>query len=352
MKYQLTSLTLLLSCITNLISHDNLTMTNASAPDYTYDMNFTTLFLKPSSNLLYTAQADGKPIGETILSPKWHVYKIQPHYNFAFDLGAKIILHKKNSILKANWEHFLSTDDASQNAGLVTSMVGPLFQIGPDAVQYSKAHGTADYRRDKLNITYGQSIEVGQDLAINLLAGVSFNRLQQIYANSYSSNDYQTTRMVTTLNTFSGVGPELGVDLTYRIHKGLSFVSRSAFDLATGTTKNSTEYASYSPDNITTGIKNPNNQSLTVDGQLIIVPVLSQKIGVNYELAFRNHCAFQMEIGYLTQFYSNVFHSVTFASDVIDADYPAQIGLYAQTLQENISNFSLGGPYFKLEVGF
>jgi len=345
MKKQFTSLTLMLSCMT-AFAHNNseVRATHASAPDYTYDMNFTTLFLKPSSNLEYAGQAFTTDSSYESSPSAWQVYTIRPHYNFAFDLGAQVVLHKKETVLKANWEHFLSTDNASQNALTSLNFMGPLFEISPSANEdYKRATGIADYRRDKLNITYGQAIEVGQSLAINLFAGVSFNRLQQTLMNNYDELSTSLHTIVTTANTFSGVGPEIGFDLAYHIHKGLNFVSRSAVDLVTGTTKNNSNFASYPNDSAT-----PFIQNVTTAGELIVVPVLSQKIGVNYELLFRGRCAFQMEVGYFTQFYNNVFNTV----EIGNTNTGEYQGFFPELLATEATNFALSGPYFKLEIGF
>jgi hypothetical protein len=343
---------------TSLVAHESMQLdtntTKALAPDYTYDMNFTALFLKPSSNLIYAAQATPLPIE----SPVWNIYSINPSYNFAFDLGAQVTFHDKNSLIKGNWEHFLSSDSASHNAYKSTDMVGPLSDIGPDASIYKTISGLASYQRDKMNICYSQSVQVGHDLEMNLFAGISFNRLNQSLIQTYSSNNTPDTittfRSINTTNSFSGIGPEVGIDLLYRLHKGLKFISRTSIDLATGTTKNHVAFSSYSPLNNDGPIAtaNPNEQSTTVDGQLIIVPIFTQKIGVNYELKFRDTNAFQIEIGYLTQFYTNVFHTLEFATDVPLDTTPAQVGVFAQSFQEKITNFGLSGPYFRAEIAF
>lgn len=347
MKKQLTSLTLMLSCMT-AFAHNNseVRATHASAPDYTYDMNFTTLFLKPSSNLIYATQAFTNLADDFVSPTAWQVYRLNPHYNFAFDLGAQVVLHKKETVLKANWEHFLSTDNARQNALTSTNFMGPLFEVSPNVVDdYKRASGVADYRRDRFNITYGQAIEVGESLAINLFAGVSFNRLQQTLVNNFYAVATPLYTIITATNTFSGVGPEIGFDLAYHIHKGLNFVSRSSVDLITGTTKNNSNFASYPTDSSI-----PFIQNILKDDELIIVPVLSQKIGINYELLFRGHCAFQMEVGYFTQFYNHVFNTVLMGNTHTQED--GFEGFFPELLSTKSTSFALSGPYFKLEIGF
>lgn len=355
MKINFKTATILLAIYSNITAYDLRDYSTAvitTDSNYTYDMNFTTLFLKPSTDLLYAAQATPLPLP----TPNWDIYAIQPHYNFAFDLGAKIAIHSKNSILKGNWEHFRSSDSAAHNISVSTNMVGPFFEIGPDASVYQKAAGLVNYNRDKLNITYGQNIELGQTCQINLFAGISFNRLQQNILQTFTSNDLTTyIREIDTTNSFSGVGPEVGLDIIYELHKGLNFISRTSVDFATGTAKNHVEFSSTSPLNASSlyGTGNPNTQSTTVDGQLLIVPIFSQRIGINYDVKFRGHCDFQIEIGYLSQFYTNAVHSILFTTDVpLPTVDDASAGVYAQSFMEKTSDFALGGPYFKLEIAF
>lgn len=352
MKINFKTTILLLAICNTITAYDRLnnsTAVTTADSNYTYDLNFTTLFLKPSTDLFYAAQATPLPLP----TPNWNLYRINPHYNFAFDLGAKVAIHSKNSLLKGNWEHFQSSDSAGHNIAVSTNMVGPFFEIGPDASVYQNAAGFVNYSRNKLNVTYGQNIEIGQACQINLSAGISFNKLQQNILQTFTSSDLTTyIRRIDTTNSFNGVGPEVGLDIIYELHKGLNFISRTSVDFATGTANNHVEFASYSPLNV--GLTaNPNMQSTTIDGQLIIVPIFSQRIGINYDLKFRDHCSFQIEIGYLSQFYTDVLHSILFTTDVpLPTVDDAAVGVYTQSFMEKTSSFALSGPYFKFEIAF
>lgn len=356
MKNQLKSCILLLAGYSSAAAYDfmdDANMVMSTNPHYTYDLNFTTLFLKPSTDLFYSTQATPLPLP----TPNWSVYRIKPDYSFAFDLGAKVAIHSKDSVLKGNWEHFESSASASQNITLSTNMVGPLFEIGPDASVYQRSSGFASYSRNKLNVTYGQNLDIGQTCHINLFAGISYNKLQQNILQTFTSQDLTTYfRQIDTTNAFSGVGPEVGISLAYELHKGLNFISYTAVDFATGTSTNNLEFASYSPLNGSDDIfhtANPNIQNVTVDGRMTIVPIFTQKIGVNYDLKFREHCEFQIEIGYFSQMYINVLHSMLFATDVpLPTLDDAAVGVYTQSFVEKTSDFALGGPYFKFEIGF
>jgi|GEM_PF-1499816 len=382
MKKRVISFALMMSCLTTFAEHNDLkmhdhgvkpshhatkaehhdlTVARAAASDYTFDINYTTLFLKSSSNLEYAAQASDFVVGGDGSPQQFNVYSVQPHYNFAFDLGAKVVLHDKESVLKANWEHFVSSNSTKNNKNENTNIVrknasdnilGSFTQFYNNAeLAYNEASGVAAFRRDKLNISYGQSVEVGQSLSMNLFAGVSFNRLEQTLVNNFSEIGTENATQQSSTNTFSGVGPELGMDLNYNLHKGLGFVLRSQIGLITGTTKNNRQYV-YNNLDLNTFYEvangNPFIQNLVTNGQLTVVPTISQKIGVNYELLFRDHCAFQMEVGYFTQIYIDVFKTI--ALNPIESNNTS--GIAPHSVSSKSTDFALSGPYFKLEVGF
>lgn len=323
--------------------------TSAHAPSYTYSINFTPMMLKPSSDLNYAAEAFPLPIA----SPSWQIHSIPTDYAFAFNLGARVILHEKNSLLMGNWEHFLSSNATSNKVALSTNMVGPFFEIGPDAIAYTQSAGSVNYELNKLNIDYGQFIEIGQNLTANLFAGISFSRLRQNITMHYSNAAQTIMRDIDTTTSFTGVGPQIGLELAYKIHKGLNFITQVIGDLQTGTMKSYTQYAAFQPLNTSVGNKNPNIQSTSVPDSLQIVPVLSQKIGIGYEYLFKNHCAAQAEIGYQAQIYINAINSVTMGSEVVTPPIgPDTVGVFARTFHKSSNNFALSGPYLNIQVSF
>ena len=353
MKIKLSMSLAFLLAYANINAHDLLTSENfaeASAPDYTFGMNFTTMFLKPSSDLDYAAEAFPLPLP----SPDWQIHTIQTHYNFAFDLGARVILHKKNSIIMGDWEHFSSSDTApSCSVALSTNMVGPFFEIGPDAAAYTNYGGAAQYQLDRLNIDYGQLIEIGQNLTANLFTGINFSRLRQNIFMHYANNAGIITRDITTTTSFSGIGPQFGIELGYKIHKGLNFVGYIIGDMLTGTMKSNTIYTALNPANQNIGNTNPNVQTTSIPNSLQVIPVFSQRIGISYEYLFRDHCAVHAEIGYQAQIYINAINSVTLGSEVNTPPVtPDTIGVFARTFHKNSNDFALSGPYFKIDIAF
>jgi len=299
-----------------------------NAPDYTYDMNFTTLFLKPSGNFTYAIDSSANLNAFT-----QHQYAtitrhaINPSYNFAFDLGAQVTLHKKNALLMGNWEHFLSSDFSGFTKLSSKNELGTLLNLNDYSTH---ATGNATYQLDKMNIVYGQLIEIGQTLNMNLFGGLSFSRIKQIIVSNFTNEDRTLYSSFTTTNSISAVGPEIGFDLHYKIHKTLSFKIYCAGDLLTGTTKSNMSNESKIPEYR----ENPvfNHIDFKLQDYFKLVSVLTQKIGLTYNLNFKEKSMFQLEAGYQVQLYLNPFHVNTYI--------------------ENNSNFGLSGPYFKADIAF
>jgi hypothetical protein len=328
--------------------HDN----TATDPNYTYKLHFVTKFLKPCSDLNFATEAYPLPP----LSPKWKTFSLNPGYNFAFDLGCNIVLHEKNTVLMGNWDHFLSPNQYGYTQmDLATNMIGPFFEIGPEANFYSQALSCANFTHDALRVDYGQFILMHNNLSTNIFAGINYTRITQQLQTSYQGTDLTEVRNIIKQNSFHGVGPEIGFDLLYKIHKGLHFKMISILGCLTGTPTNETQFASYSQEALESfDLAQPNIQTIQTNSNLEIIPSLSQKIGIGYDLLFRDHCEFHVEFGYQTNIYINALSTINLASQVPQPplDAPGEAGVYARTLQNEVHNFSLGGPYCTISIGF
>jgi len=318
-------------------------------PAYTVDFGFRGLALKPHvSNLHYAAEAFPLPAP----SPHWNIYDIRPHYHFGFDITFNAFFHKLNTNLYANWEHFRGSDCAAISAA-TENMVGPFFEIGPDALPYANASGRVAFKFNEFNISYGQNVNFGNRLHTNFFAGVSFAHIEECLSATYSNEDGTIARTITTPISFAGAGPQVGVDFMYDIVCGLQFAGRATGSLLTGKLKNHTAYESISPALTPLGITPPNAQSTSLCSRTQIVPAFNQRLGIAYAFEFCDHYLVRIEAGYQAQIYLSALQSVDMGSEVVTPPVaPDTVGVFARTFQRNISNFGLTGPYATIEVGF
>jgi len=320
------------------------------SPHYTVDTQIRALIFKPSSNNLhYAAQATPLPLQ----SPQWNIYDLHPQYHCGFDLGARVFFHNRKTNLALNFEHFKSRTRAVHEVPISTDMVGPFFEIGPDAHPYQQATGVVHFDFNTVNITYGQDVYFGDFLHTNLFAGINFTRIKQCLSMLYASSDKSISRSIITPATFMGAGPQIGVDFSYNIIKGLNLAGQFTTSLIVGPAKNSTAYSSQSPFLAIGGFTAPNNQSTRTQKQTIVVPEFSERLGIAYSFSFCNHYMAKLEVGYEARIYISALQSVDIGSEVVTPPViPDTVGVFARTFQKTISNFALTGPYVALNIAF
>lgn len=325
---------------------DNIVITGS--PDYSFLTQFRAQIFKPSaSNMHYAAEAIALPL----ISPNWNIYDIKTKYHFGFDLGFGAFLHDSDSNLYANWQHFHSNDSSCVTVA-TSDMVGPFFEIGPDASAYTSARGNAQFTFNEANLLYGQNVNIGDNLDTSLFAGITITQIKQQVTSFYANTDATITRTITTPIKYIGAGPAIGVNYFYTARR-LFLAGRTSASLLSGTMKNSTCYAATSPFLTELGASSPNFQSTSVNNRTVIVPVFVQRLGVAYKPDICEDYSLRFEVGYQAQIYFNALQSIDLGSEVITPPViPSTVGVYARTFQRNISNFALSGPYVAISFGF
>ncbi|HEY5235036.1 MAG TPA: Lpg1974 family pore-forming outer membrane protein [Rhabdochlamydiaceae bacterium] len=318
-----------------------------SSPSHSFEIEGSALYLQPTgSNLHYAAEAQPLPI----LTPQWKIHEISTDYHFGFDVGIRGIFHESNTNLSLSWEHFHSSDSAKRTVP-PTDMIGPFFEIGPDASFFQKAHGHATFHFDQGNLDYGIYINFGSRLETNVYAGVSVARIAQTVSSKFSSLDGTTTRSLKIPSTYLGAGPQLGLDFDYRIVNGFHFSGEASASLFVGTQKNHTKYRTVSPALAGLGIA-VNHQKTSVHKKTQVVPALEGKLGLSYFYTTCNFM-FKIEAGYQAQVYFSAIQSTNMGSEVLLPPItPNTTGVYARTFEPETSNFALAGPYLMIDFGF
>jgi hypothetical protein len=329
-------------------------------PNYTFEASFTALIMQPyANNLDYGAEAIPFNYGDAqpAVSPSWVIPEISPDYHFGFDVGIAGIFHGAKSTLMLNWERYHSPNDSnSKTVSNDQFMIGPFFEIGPDASVYKKAKGSVHFHFDEVNLDYGTFVNFGERFHANLFAGVSYTRIVQKRFTHFQDLSEDTVRTIKVPSKFNGAGPQFGLDFTYKIVNGFQFVGKARGTLYVGTFDNRTRYSTRSTDLATLGDINPNIQSTKVKDKMGIVPGLEGKLGLAYELLFRRHYMFKLEAGYQAQIYINSIRSIDMGSEValaaIGSVGSASTGVYARSFERTVSDFGLAGPYVTVEFGF
>lgn len=320
-----------------------------STPVQTFEMHASALLLQPTSNNLHYA-VEALPL--PLPSPNWKVFEIDTDYHWGFDVGLREIFHCANTNLTLNWEHFHSSDSASKQVAS-SDMIGPFFEIGPDASAYIKASGRAIFHFDEANLDYGIFVNFGDRLQMNLLAGLDFARIKQTLFSKYSNSDGTIVRSIKVPSTFWGAGPQFGLDFSYCIVDGFRFTGGAMASFLVGPQKNHTIYEALQPLLPTLGITPPNRQTTRVSKKTQVVPEIAGKLGLSYLMTFCDKYMLNIEAGYQVQLFVNAIQSVDIGSEVNTPPVlPDTIGVFARTFEQNLSNFALAGAYFEVDFGF
>lgn len=318
-----------------------------STPCGTFEGYFTAFWLQPNaSNLHYAAEVQPLPI----VSPDWIIHDIDTKYNFGFDIGLIYYDHCQNTRSCLNWMHFDSTDMSTKLIS-TADMLGPFFELGPDASFYNFAAGKVTFQFDKVDLNYGLRVNFGDILSTNITAGISAVRIQESINTFYADPSFTILRTIDIPSTFQGIGPEFAMDFSCDVTPCILLTGGGSAGLLVGWLKNHTTFESVSPEMITLGITPPNTQTIQVDTRSGIIPVFETNLGLAYTKRYCG-CSINVEIGYEIMLLLNPLQSVDISSQVITPVSTETVGVYARTFQRNISDFTLAGPYIRMGLCF
>lgn len=142
---------------------------------------------------------------------------------------------------------------------------------------------------DAVNAEFGQHVDFGQSQDVRFHAGLQFARLKTTDSEEYIAN-FGTINALSGnadgSDSYNGLGPRIGADLTYHVTKGFSLYGNAATALLIGTSK-------YHYNTTETGVTYIDSGSKTA-----VVPDLEGKLGVkyNYTLSQGN---LGLDVGYM-----------------------------------------------------
>ena len=345
------------------------------SPPYSFMTTFQGLAMIPSTNNLnYAIEANPAQYGErfTNYSPSWYVEKIDPSFSFGFLLEIAAFFKDSHTNATLGWQRVHTTQSQLEfDVSNPTEMVGPYFQSGPYMQLFSSTLGKTYFHFDEIHLEGKLNSKWGEKTCINLLAGISYVRiLQSLYQDfsnaaarkeSWAMVQEVLRRSISCPSKFLGMGPSFGLDFSYNFLKVVHIVGAAKAALYLGNFFNKSNLFTQSETLRNLNIDMPNQQKIDASHYLGVVPAFLGKLGLAAEFQSKNRFKLSLEAGFQSQIYINAIRSVNISEEINVITDGVGLGATKATTSEGffpsafsrlISDFSLSGPYGKIDIGF
>jgi hypothetical protein len=223
---------------------------------------------------------------------------------------------------------FFNNSDSTSTATGAIQGVFPMLATGAD-----EAKGSSKEDLNRVDLTFGQLISIGDRVDLHPFAGVSFANLSVVNKATYNIEGVPDETVATFKGTsnFWGVGPSVGIDGAVHLGDGWSIVGRAGAALFVG------ELNSEFKDRTTTVTDLDGGFTSKQDNSVTVVPELDARLGVDYMYAFNPNTSMNIQVGYEVANYFNAINQDAIDSTFVNAN-------------NNASDFNYYGPYLRLQL--
>jgi hypothetical protein len=284
-------------------------------------------YLFPSMNGLdYVTFLD-----QTSTTTEYTPHQLNRGYNFGYFLGFGYMISDRYD-LQVNWTQLDAKNNEAAELPCTPTCFGitsnGLF-VGP-SIQDAETEETLNYQA--LDATLGQYHTLADNLMTRVFAGVRYGKV----ANSTENNYFYQQELTQTNgfdSSFSGIGPVVGLDMTYQMYDWLGIVAHGAAALLIGNQE--AESVQSTPTYST---------PLDSDNVTRMIPALDAKLGANLTIPFMDHQdRFVIEGGYQVDYYFAVVDQIQ------NAGYSGS-GLGGPI--HNYADVGFMGPYLNFSAKF
>jgi hypothetical protein len=323
-----------------------------------FEVNFTTLWLKPNANNLdYAIKGTAVPL----TSNNSQEQKLSPGYSFAFDFGARYLFQQGQDI-SFDWVHLDSKTNASATADSSPHFVGPAFDSGIDAGTLRNANSTVNFKYDVMHLDAGQFVDVGSRFQFRFFGGVNtgFLREEKLttfngvvptsgpYTGPFPGAFYVNYDYV---STFTGAGPRLGFGTTFNIQNGFGVIGEAAASILAGVAHTEMKAFTVSPFLQNNNYPNGDQQGIRDKDNAQVIPGFDGKLGLSYEHVFNQNAVVSIQGGYEAAVYINAVNQYAPAT-IVQTTASLDQGLYVATMKHTQSNYVVHGPFLKFALKF
>lgn len=256
---------------------------------------------------------------------------LEQTFNWGYFLGAAYQISHHYDV-QATWAQInTSNNDADTvTGGTGVGMISSnreFFSVGAGDTATAEARETLDYQ--VFDATLGQYHNITEMLKTRLFAGVRYAKISDDTDITYIRSGVATNVFDNYDSSFSGVGPEVGIDLEYKVYDKLGVVGSLAAAFLVGNQDASSDV--YSTNGEQNSVKTEDNTRL--------VPGLNAKLGANWEIPYHiNGWGFGVEAGYQVAYYFNVVDQVQYTAST--------------EVEHNYGNVGFMGPYLNFSAAF
>lgn len=338
---------------TTTLKNDNSPYVSLPELNSRFEFNVSALYLQPLANNL------GWSVTTTVLpipSPNWHVNVIKPDFGPGFNLGGRYHLANPGTDLQFNWSHLSTKDQDSVIVDPASQWVSPFSQTGTPPTQTGQITGisllkvgsvTVHFKYDAFNLDLGKSVSIGSNLQSRLFTGLSAVFLKENINSTFHGLPNLPIFNFNNTSSFNGLGPRLGLYNDFDLYKDVHLVGQIAGSILYGRMQPAQyQFTGTSIELILAGI-NVNYEGLSNPSVSQLVPALDMKIGLNYTVIKKQTYDVGFELGYMGALYVDALSSYETNTNVIALDSGS---LSTSSAKHTQSNFSIGGPYFTVNI--
>jgi hypothetical protein len=257
-------------------------------------------------------------------------------YNFGYFLGAGYMISERYDV-QASWTQLdADNNDSAISCDTCHAVTSNQMYLGATPPDEATTEESLNYQA--FDATLGQYHKLSDKLMTRVFAGVRYAKIDNNTENEYFLSNGET-RNDNYDSSFSGVGPEAGLDMNYEVYDWFGIVGHFAAAFLIGELESDSA--------VFDGNK---NIEATVDSDNVtrMVPALDAKLGVNLSVPFMdNKDRFVIEAGYQVDYYFDVVDQIQASLDLEDELDGGPTGTV-----HNYANVGFMGPYLNVSVKF
>lgn len=283
------------------------------------------LYVEPESdNLKYATFVSGtQPFFQS-----WHYQSIKPDYHPAFELGFNYAIPQTFNSAAINWVHLNSNDSsfkqASTNTDLSTvEFVGPPYEMSPPVFGIKRVNSHVNFDFDSILLNVSRLVQFDPCLQVRFFGGVNILRVNQTLTTTFSDYagspataysyplppDPSFSFQTENVSRYTGLGPDVGLSVRYRLESGFGLLGDILGVLAVGSMSTQDNFTSTSARLTSVGI-GTSHQRITAPNATQVVFGADAKLGLFYNYQGRSIPNFTIEAGYRIANYLNAISTV------------------------------------------